>query len=253
MSMIKNNLIAQIAGLNIFFRWHPEVALRYLPIVDVIKKDSNISSILEVGSGGLGIAPYLKREVTGVDTSFQPPYHPKLTKVKASVLKLPFGDATYDCVVSVDMLEHLDSKKRSRAISEMMRLAKYKIIIGVPCGKLSHIQDQELGNYYNQIYNREYLFFQEQVNYGLPDKKEILEMLQKTSKLYKKKIKIIIKGNENLSIQKFLMKGWMTKSPINNFIFRKLFLLLIPLFRYFDRKPYYRQIFITEVINENCN
>ncbi len=44
-------------------RWHPEVAIRYLPIVKQLKATSLSSgSMLEVGSGWLGIAPYLVKK-----------------------------------------------------------------------------------------------------------------------------------------------------------------------------------------------
>lgn len=245
--MIKNDFIAKNTGIYIFFRWHPEVALRYLPIADEIKKYDTITDILEVGSGGLGIAPYLNKVVTGIDTSFKPPYHPKLIKIKGSVLKLPFEDQSYDCVISADLIEHLAPQIRSKAINEMMRVAKDLIIISVPCGKLSYIQDLELSNYYKKIFNTKYDFFQQHCKFGLPEKKEILDKIRYASKLYKRKLKIIIKGNENLAIQKFLMHGWITKNPIKNIIFRKFFLLLIPLFRFLDREPYYRQIFIIKI------
>ena len=61
-----------------FNRWHPQLALRYLPIVRYIKNSGLVNpSILEVGSGSLGIGPYLKKEFTGADIEFSGPKWPQ--------------------------------------------------------------------------------------------------------------------------------------------------------------------------------
>ncbi len=153
-----NEFIAKISGLWFFYRWHPEVALRYLHIVEEIKKKDKNMKILEVGSGGLGIAPYLKRPVTGVDTKFDPPFHPLLKKVKASALKMPFKNNSYDIVLSVDMLEHMSKKDRIKAINEMFRIARRKVIIAVPCGKAAYEQDILLDEYYKRYLGNQFHF-----------------------------------------------------------------------------------------------
>ena len=59
-------------------RWHPTLALRYLPMLKYI---NNSDTVLEVGSGTLGIGPYLKRNFTGVDIEFSGPKWPKMKRV----------------------------------------------------------------------------------------------------------------------------------------------------------------------------
>ncbi|MBI4990704.1 methyltransferase domain-containing protein [Candidatus Gottesmanbacteria bacterium] len=103
MNKIKEFLI-KLSSLWFFYRWHPEVALRYMPIVSEIKKLDEEISILEVGSGGLGITPYLRKKMTGVDVEFKPPFHPLLHKIEALATKLPFKDGSFDVVISIDML-----------------------------------------------------------------------------------------------------------------------------------------------------
>ena len=82
---------SSLSRFNFFYRWHPEVALRYLPIVKRIKQykkelKKKELKILEVGSGSLGMAPYLKMPVTGLDVDFSGP--------KLSLLKPAQGKAT---------------------------------------------------------------------------------------------------------------------------------------------------------------
>lgn len=246
--MIKSDFVARIAGFFVYYRWHPEVALRYLPIVDQIKKHS-IKTILEVGSGGLGIAPYLKRKVTGVDTNFREPFHPLLKRVKGNAVKLPFKNNSFEAVISADMLEHLSVKYRGRAIDEIVRVAKKLVVIAVPCGHDAQMEDEDLDKHYKRLYKKRYHFFKEQVTYGLPKKDEVVKALNQS--LAKKKVKasISVWGNETIALHHFLMLGWMNPNIISKVIFRKFLLFAIPLMRRLNSEPTYRKIFTVSIKN----
>lgn len=235
-----------------WYRWHPQLAMRYLPVVEWIRRQQSAinnrqSTILEVGSGGLGIAPYLKQPVTGVDLQFDPPIHPFLTPVVGDATNLKFPDNSYDIVVSMDMLEHLPKEKRQRAISEMLRVAREIVVIGVPCGKASEGQDGQLRREYRDRYGKDFPFLQEQVEYGLPNETDILGYINSANQASKKNVTVTVNGNTNLQLRAFLMKGWMSTNLIVNLLFRKVFLLLIPLFRFFDQPPYYRKVFFVRI------
>src|SRR3989338_3540877 len=106
------------------YRWHPKIALRYLPVVDEIeKKKMSNPTILEIGSGSLGIAPYIKQEVTGLDLDFTGPSIRYLKKKKGSALVVPFVDMSFDFVIMMDVLEHIAPKDRQRAVVEGFRVA----------------------------------------------------------------------------------------------------------------------------------
>lgn len=246
--MTKNDFWARVSGFGIFYRWHPAIALRYLPIVERIKKTKEVGNILEVGSAGLGIAPYLKREVTGVDVEFTPPYHPFLKRVKASALKLPFSDSTYDVVLSVDMLEHLNEKDRALAISEMTRVAKKQVLIGVPSGKEAIHEDIYLHEFYKSKFGKKYKFFEEQIEEKLPAKEDMVKMIITAASNLNKKISVKVVGNENITVHRLLMKGWMTRNFLANIFYRKVLLFFIPILRLFDSPPYYRQLFFVEIL-----
>lgn len=230
-----------------WYRWHPQLALRYLPVVEEIKKQETMSKkqwqILEVGSGGLGIAPYLKRKMTGVDVKFGFPIHPLLAPIVGDVTCLKFERNSFDVVVSMDMLEHLPRGKRQKAISEMIRVAKKKVMIGVPCGRTSSEQDVLLRQTYMQGRKKEYAFLKEQVEYGLPEKEEILQYIANSDKDDRKVLRVDTIGNENLRLRLFFMNRWMSSNILINIIFRKAMLLFIPALRMLDKSPYYRQIF----------
>lgn len=248
-----NNILTKLSGFWFWERWHPEVALRYLPIIKEINNLGESCSILEVGSGGLGVVPYVKRSVTGVDIVFRPPFHKLLNRVKADAERLPFTDSSFNAVISTDALEHMKVVKRTKAISEMLRVAENKVIIGVPCGKLALEQDMILNKLYKERYGKSYAFLEEQIGFGLPDKEEIRDTIYRVAKEQRKKIRLTIIGNENLSLRMFLMKGFISNNILDNIFFRKILLFFIPLMRRLNRNPVYRQIFIVDIENENCN
>ena len=238
-----------------WYRWHPELAMRYLPVVEWVKEEGRRKkeesggnlTILEIGSGGLGIAPYLKMPVTGVDVEFKPPLHPNLTRIAGKAEKLDFGDQSFDVVISSDMLEHLPPDMREKAIFEMIRVAKHGVVIGVPCGAEAAGHDEDLRREYLKIHKTEFPFLKEQVEYGLPDKTDIISYIDKACKKLDRKIKLTVSGNENMTTRKFLMRGWMSSNFLVNVFFRKILLPFIPLFMLLERPPYYRKIFFVEI------
>ena len=232
-----------------FNHWHPEVALRYLPIVEEIKKSGiKNPSVLEVGSGSLGIAPYLDLQVTGIDINFSGPQFPLLRQVKGETTSLPFPDNSFDFVILVDVLEHLSSNNRPKAISETLRCAQKKVFIATPSGEKAFNQDKNLSNYYIKVFGKVFSYFSDHFKYGLPEKNWVSDKIKIEARNLGKKVEITTFGNENLALREFLMWGWITKNPIVDIIFQKVFLLFIPIFKHMNQKPTYRQIFFVKII-----
>src|SRR3990172_4683393 len=81
-------------------------------------KESNAKNILEVGCGSgfytFMVSKYVKnvKRVTGVDTSdgfIKPPTCQNIFFLQANGLALPFPDETFDCVYSMDVIEHISN------------------------------------------------------------------------------------------------------------------------------------------------
>lgn len=240
-------LLHYVEKLLGIYRVHPKIALRYLPLVSEINKLSYPASILEVGSGGIGIAPYIKKSVVGVDLVFPKPVHEKLIPVSANALDLPFVANSFDVVLSTDMLEHIDPQNRSIAISEMLRVAKKLVLIGVPTGYLAHMQDEALKEIYVKKHGKGFNFLEEQTEYGLPTKEVMQTMIEDGAKALHKKISLRYYGNINLRLRFFLMQGWISKNLLINIFFRKLLLFFIPLMMRMNQEPTYRTIFTVKI------
>ncbi len=233
--------------MNIVSKWHPKVALRYLPIVAQIKKINPHGTVLEVGSGSLGIAPYLGRQVTGVDRDFAGPQISLLEKVSADATKLPFAKEAFIFVVAVDVLEHIPRFKREKAIREMIRVAKKGVFIAVPEGKKAQEQDKKLSQIYQRRFGLAFPFFSQHLKYGLPTEEEVRVLIWEAAKKEKKEVTIEREQRLNLFLREFLMKGWMTKNIFVDVIFRKVFLILIPLFLRCNWEPTYRGFYYVKL------
>ena len=240
------------------WRWHPEVAIRYLPIVKEIKniacqptgKEQNYKArlkILEVGSGWLGISPYLGEEIIGLDEDFEEKKYNLLKQVKGNILNIPFENNSFDVVICVDVLEHLSFEKRAKAVEELFRVAKKFVFLGVPCGRESQKLDSELDKQYQKIFGQSFPFLKQHLEFGLPQESELVQAINKISIKLGRRVELAIKGNENLSLRRILLRGWLTKSLLVNILFRKAMLPLIPFFLLLDRPPYYRKLFFVKI------
>lgn len=113
-------------------------------------------SILEVGCGFGRNMKYLidqginPKRITGVDISPEMikkarKYLRKGSTLKTgNILELPFKDNSFDLVFTHGVLMHVEPKNIQRAISELVRVSKKKIIL---------IEQNYGGNYYTFIHN----------------------------------------------------------------------------------------------------
>jgi 2-polyprenyl-3-methyl-5-hydroxy-6-metoxy-1,4-benzoquinol methylase len=85
---------------------------KYAKIINRNRELTNLTrSILEVGAGFYGIAEFLKRPVTGIDTNVKGQANEWLNLQKGGVLNIKFPDDSFDFVICVDVLEHIPPKK----------------------------------------------------------------------------------------------------------------------------------------------
>ena len=246
MSLPAENYIRKFFN-KFYWRQHPEAALRYYPVAKAIKKlNLEDSKILEVGPGSLGIIPYLKREIDGVDVDFSGPKTKLLNKIKGKANNLPFAKNAYDVAISVDVLEHLRKEERQDAIYEILRVTKRLVVIVVPVGELAQEQDKKLDEYFFKKFGRRNQYLEEHVSNGLPKTEEVLVFVDKSLRKLAKKAKVESFPNLNLFVREILMRTWISKSKFFYYLYLKGFLLLLPLLRILNFGNCYRRVFVIE-------
>jgi SAM-dependent methyltransferase len=159
--------------------WNIDPALRYAFVIDQLRdvwRDD--LRIAEIGSGAAGITEFLDHPVTGVDSAFErtdDKANPRLEQVRGTATELPFADASYDVVLSLEMMEHLPSDTREPALREMLRVLKPggRLIVTFPAGATAAQLDAWLNTAYRRRHGRDHPWAVEHLANGLPDADEI--------------------------------------------------------------------------------
>jgi len=238
---------------------HPHVAIRYEPVIRRLNSqaDGDISpSVLEVGSGSLGVTRFWHHPVTGIDLNFDGPKLGFLKRVKGSVLELPFEDGEFQYVISIDMLEHLPRTERDRAVDEMLRVAASEVIIALPCGNNALAAEARARSEYQkridscrnekrkkELASRSF-FLQEHHGQGLPGESEILSIIHKSLAQRQIKADVVTLDNESVWVWRFLLPSVAPYSWPIAILAKSLGLLLLPLWKRVGWGGFYRKYFI---------
>lgn len=88
------------------------------------------SSVLEIGPGNQTVTDVLRKAGIAITTvDVDPELHPD---VVASVVELPFLDNSFDTVLCSEVLEHLPYDQFTIALTELRRVSKKHLILGLP-------------------------------------------------------------------------------------------------------------------------
>lgn len=213
-------------------------AARYYPITRILKSHDMFEqgSVLEIGSGPVGLGRFRKVPFVGCDVSF--PFEPSwpMTPMVASATELPLKDNEFDVVVASDVLEHVPPHLRKMVISEALRVARKLVIFGFPSGRPAWESDRELLNVYVKSKRTPPGWLSEHMDAPFPES-EIFEGLEGWEMRQQ--------GNESISFHSWLMQKEMSgifnrASSLGMQIAPSLVEMLL---RRADRGPFYRQIF----------
>jgi len=156
-----------------------DTALRYHAVLELLaERWRDDLEILEVGSGSGGVTEFLRHPVTGVDPAFERTTErasPWLKKRAGSATALPAADASFDAVLSLEMIEHLQAGDRSSALSEMVRVLRPggRLIVTFPAGAEAERLDRWLNDRFRARRGREHPWAAEHLREGLPDVAEM--------------------------------------------------------------------------------
>lgn len=148
----------------------------------VAEKITTIDTVLDVGGELNHLSQFVKPQKLTVAN---------LTTGDVIIKKssLPFSDKSFDVICAIDVLEHIPKKNRGKFITNLMHIAKKKVILSFPIGTTEHI------NYEKRIYNlltnkgTNVQYLKEHIKFGLPKKDEIENLTESY------KTKIFYSGN----------------------------------------------------------
>jgi hypothetical protein len=104
--------------------------------------------VLEVGSGAVGLACLYPFSFVGCDLRFDRRPQPKMRAVAGSATQLPFPDRSFPVVVCLDVFEHIQPRRRTAFLQELLRVARARVILAFPSGDAAHRTDARLASYW---------------------------------------------------------------------------------------------------------
>ena len=94
--------------------------------------------------------------------------------IKCDGRNLPFQDKSFDIVVSLDVLEHIQRNDRRRFISELIRVAKQKVVICAALGTPAHeVYARRMARIYREKSGRPNIHLEEHIALGMPTLEEL--------------------------------------------------------------------------------
>ena len=99
-------------------------------------------SILDVGAGPHGLS-CVRPELpfVGLDVAFPEPVVPTMLGLQAPPGPLPFADAAFDTVISMDTLEHMPASERPGFVQELVRVSAGRVILACPERRVAGADD----------------------------------------------------------------------------------------------------------------
>jgi hypothetical protein len=136
--------------------------------------------------------------------------------------QLPFVDNSFDVVVSLATLEHIDRRRRFKFAEELKRVAKKWVILYVPIAPVAIIGDEKFAKTYRRIFRKENRPTKEHMCLKQPSLKE-LRVLFPDCKL--ELFQNLVVWYVTMILARFQIIGWLSG------------LLYIMLLSRLDRKP----------------
>jgi len=230
-----------------FGGWHPEEALRYLPIRDVLReRGMDGAAILDVGSGDNGISTYLPCSITCCDVAFKDVASRSLSRVQGRGETLPFGDECFDAVVSADSLEHIPGEVRPQALAEMVRVSRRLVVVVVPTGEGATRQDERLAAFATLQLGYVPPLLQDHLRNGLPSVEEVRSALTCAGTKSGRTLHVTVVKRDNLFLRELLCKADLRQHWLSKLVFRRSVVLVALLYRYLSFGKCYRAMIVAE-------
>ncbi len=226
--------------------WVAEVALRYLPIVDLLRQDPPRGAILEVGVNSLGLTAYVPIPVVGVDIQFSVQRSPLVTAVCARGQALPFKGQSFEDTVCMDTLEHIPVPERDRFVNELLRVTQRRVYLGCPMGKTAELEDLALNEAYRRKRGQTFEFLDQHIEYGLPTIGRLSEQVRVHAGHQGRSVRLQTWPNQNLRLHRILLALWFETGRVS-YLLHRLAVLLVHVRGWLNFGSCYRQIMVIDL------
>ncbi len=177
--------------------------------IEAVREGDTPCRILDVGgSPGLMLDFLPEDDIFIVDRVISPAGR----FIRSDGTSLPFREAAFDIVISVDVLEHIAPVERETFIGELKRVAKNYVFIAAPF-RTSAVEEAEriLFDVIKAAGGEEHAFLKEHLEYGLPEEAAVMKSLETN-------------GWEALSVPNGALKRWLPMMALSLYMTGEKFL-----------------------------
>src|SRR3954454_6073160 len=168
----RNTWRFRVARARMLLRWQPDQWRRMTLVAARVPADA--TTVLDVGGRGRQMARLLRpAAVTSVNVA------PPADVVIGPEDRLPFPTASFDVVLSSDVLEHMPAAARPAHLEELLRVASRRVVLCWPAGS----PEKDAAEERLQARMREELglrldFLEEHRRFGLPREDDVRSMVE---------------------------------------------------------------------------
>src|SRR4029077_4540146 len=133
-------------------------------------------TVLEVGSGSLGVGEYWTAPFVGCDVTFSSRPVKSMLAVPCSGHQLPSRDGAFGAVVVSDVMEHVPPQQRKQVVAEVLRVARTMVVFGYPCGPAAFSLDDRLYRDYQNRHSAPPAWLEEHMLHPFPNEDLLMDL-----------------------------------------------------------------------------
>lgn len=162
-------------------------------------------NVLDVGGDLTGLSFLSNYTITTINTEGVAG-----VKLQGSGFELPFKDAAFDVIVTVDTLEHVTQNNRQAFITELLRLSKgFVVITGPFANGYNEAAEVIFDDFLVDVLNFNHRFLKEHLQNGLPDLDECSDWITQSAYC----LTTIPSGYTHHWLPLMLIKHYLTRIP----------------------------------------
>ncbi|MBX4258428.1 class I SAM-dependent methyltransferase [Clostridium estertheticum] len=141
-------------------------------MINSIREDEKSFRLLEVGANEhKNLEKFLKNDsIVYLDLFIPEKYSNSSNYIKGDATKMDFEDNSFDFVIALDVLEHINPDKRYDFFMELKRVSKYGFIVSAPFSGVGvEASEKRISDYFNTLYDEKIIWHLEHIKNGFPD------------------------------------------------------------------------------------
>lgn len=159
-----------------------DIFSRYKACSDLLRQSTFVkgNSVLDIGSGPECLFGQFMPDATMTYIDPLIPDGSGPARITGDIFSHELDNKVFDCVLAVDVLEHVPFEYRTAFLNRASKVAKNTLILGFPTSDSSHSNetDNRINKQYKEVYGQNYSWLEEHFQFGLPSHSNVVHQLE---------------------------------------------------------------------------